>query len=90
MSKTSTPHYPNLSDHLDYACAKGDFKRFTVAGFPDFKAQNFLKVIEIYKELLATCPDAGATGYGFEWHTGTSKLPPADSAFGNENIHLYM
>lgn len=75
---------------MDHACAKGDFKRFSLSGFDEFKAQNFLKVIEIYKELLAACPDAGATGYAFEWHTGTSKLPSANSAFGNEHVHLWL
>lgn len=75
---------------MDHACAKGDFKRFSLSGFNEFKAQNFLKVIETYKELLAVCPDAGATGYAFEWHTGTSKLPSANSAFGNEHVHLWL
>ncbi|PQE03236.1 FAD binding domain containing protein [Rutstroemia sp. NJR-2017a BBW] len=90
MYNTSTPIYPNLSDHLDFACAKGDYKRFSLAGLPSFNAQNFMKVIELYKDLLATCPDAGATGYAFEWHTGVNKLPVADSAFGNEDSMLWL
>ncbi|PQE15890.1 FAD binding domain containing protein [Rutstroemia sp. NJR-2017a BVV2] len=90
MYAPSTPTYPKISDSLDYACAKGDYKRFSLAGASSFNAQNFMKVIEIYKELLAACPDAGATGYAFEWHTGVKELPVADSAFGNENTMLWL
>ncbi|KAA8566354.1 hypothetical protein EYC84_008935 [Monilinia fructicola] len=75
--------------YLDFACAKGNFQRFGLAGFPKFRAQNFLKVVENL-ELLATCPDAGTTGYTFEWHTGTSKSPPINSAFANDHIHLWL
>ena len=28
----TTPLVPNLSDHLDFACGKGGFRRFTLAG----------------------------------------------------------
>ncbi|KAF5876522.1 putative fad binding domain-containing protein [Botrytis fragariae] len=82
------PYDPNLSDHLDFACAKGDFRPFSLTEFPDFKSQNFMKGIEIYKELLATCPDTGAAGHVLEWHTRISKLSPANWAFGNEHVHL--
>lgn len=47
-----------------------------------------MKTIEIYKELLATCPDAGAAGHVFEWHTGITKLSSANWASGNEHVHL--
>ncbi|TGO68622.1 hypothetical protein BOTNAR_0022g00300 [Botryotinia narcissicola] len=70
------PYYPNLSDHLDFACGKGDFKDLSLVEFPEFSSQNFMKVIEIYKELLVTRPDAGAAGHVFERHTGISKSPP--------------
>ncbi|KAF7939895.1 uncharacterized protein EAE98_000022 [Botrytis deweyae] len=84
------PYYPSSSDHLDFACAKGYLKQFNLTGFPDFRSPNFMKVIEIYKELLATCPDAGAAGHVFEWHTGISELSPANWAFGNEHVHLWL
>ncbi|KAF7874399.1 uncharacterized protein EAF02_008376 [Botrytis sinoallii] len=84
------PYYPSSSDHLDFACAKGYLKQFNLTDFPDFRSPNFMKVIEIYKELLATCPDAGAVGHVFEWHTGISKLSPANWAFGNEHVHLWL
>ncbi|KAF7920133.1 hypothetical protein EAE99_008254 [Botrytis elliptica] len=54
--------------------------------FPDFRSPNFMKVIEIYKELLATCPDAGAAGHVFEWHTGISELSPANWAFATVSL----
>jgi hypothetical protein len=66
MSSASTPFLPNFSDAMEYACAKGDFKRFRLAGISEFSKKGFLEVIEIFKELLTTCPDASATGYAFE------------------------
>ncbi|THV48716.1 hypothetical protein BGAL_0232g00210 [Botrytis galanthina] len=49
-----------------------------------------MKIIEIYKKLLATCPDAGAAGHVFEWHTGITKLSSANWASGNEHVHLWL
>jgi len=90
MSSASTPLLPNFSDAMEYACAKGDFKRFSLAGISEFSTKSFLKVIELFKELLATCPDAGATGYAFEWHTRVSELPPQDSAWSHHGVLLWM
>ena len=90
MSTSSTPLWPNISDDMDYACAKGDFKSFNLVGVLKFRTEDFLKVVDTYKELLTACPDAVATGYAFEWHTGTSKLPKQDSAFSHQDIMLWM
>jgi hypothetical protein len=90
MSSASTPPFSTYRDPMDYACAKGDFKRFNLAGIPEFKTENFLKVIDLFKELLATCPDAGATGYAFEWHTSVKKVEPQDSAFSHQDVLLWM
>lgn len=90
MSSASTPLFPNFSDAMEYACAKGDFKRFSLAGVSEFSTEAFLEVIEIFKELLATCPDAAATGYVFEWHTRVSELQPQDSAWSHHDVLLWM
>lgn len=90
VTSASTPLLPNFSDAMEYACAKGDFKRFSLAGISEFDTNSFLNVIEIFKDLLATCPDAGATGYAFEWHTRVSDLPHQDSAWSHQDVMLWM
>lgn len=90
--KAETPSFPNLSDHLEFSCAKGDFKRFSLAGLTGFEADKFMKVIDIYLELLKTCPDAGASGYFIEWHSPASKipLPQHDSAFSHYDVYIWL
>lgn len=90
FSNESTPLVPNLSDHLDFACGKGGCRRFTVAGLREFKSENCLKLTDLLRELLNSCPDAAASGYFIEWHG----LPPTDSlansAFGHRDIRIWM
>lgn len=60
MLATSTPLLPEFSNSIDHGCAKGDFKHFSLVGMTEFKTKNLLEVIDIFKELHATCPDAHA------------------------------
>jgi len=92
MSKADTPSFPNISDHLDFACAKGDFKRFGAAGLTAFNTENFLGVVEIWLDLLTTCPDANKTGYFVEWHTPGTKIPTPQhgSAFSHHDVYFWM
>ena len=89
-SSEMTPHFENLSDHLDFACGKGGLRRFTVAGLREFSPANCLKVIDVYKKLLDSCPDAVSTGYFLEWHC----LPPPEvkqnSAFAHHDVHIWL
>ena len=89
FSKT-TPLVPNLSDHLDFACGKGGFRRFTLAGLREFKPENCLKLTDLFQQLLDSCPDAAASGYFIEWHC----LPPPDiqtnSAFSHHDVHIWL
>ncbi|MCJ1272184.1 hypothetical protein MMC22_012092 [Lobaria immixta] len=86
----TTPLFPNLSDHLDFVCGKGGFRRFTLTGLREFKPGNCLKLTELFQELLDSCPDAAASGYFVEWHC----LPPhhikTDSAFSHSDVHIWM
>lgn len=90
MASTSTPKFSEYRQSQDYACVKGDLKRFSLVGVQEFKTENFLKVVELFKELLGTCPDAGGSMYLFEWHTGTSKPVHQDSSFSFQDVHLWM
>ncbi|KAF4620236.1 hypothetical protein G7Y89_g14584 [Cudoniella acicularis] len=90
LSSASNMSFVEFRDSMDYACVKGDFKRFSVAGIPKFKTKSFLKVIDLFKELLDSCPDASASGYAFEWHTAITELQPQDSAFGFQDQLLWM
>lgn len=91
LSSEKTPLVPNLSDHLDKPCEKGDFKSFNLAGLQDFRTDNFLEVIETFKELLQSCPDAGASAYIVEWHSRAADIPkPAlDSAWSHHDVYIW-
>jgi len=92
MFKAETPFFPNISDHLDFACAKGDFKRFSAAGLKEFKTENFMNVVEIWLDLVQKCPDASKTGYFVDWHSPAAKIPipQHDSAFSHHDVYLWM
>jgi hypothetical protein len=90
IQSASTPLLPEFSNAMDHVCAKGDFKRFSLAGITEFKTKNLLEVIEIFKELLSTCPDAGATGYAFEWHSRVSPRPLQDSALSHKEVTMWV
>ncbi|KAK3173700.1 hypothetical protein OEA41_007032 [Lepraria neglecta] len=88
----TTPLVPNLSDHLDFACQKGDYKRFSLAGLQEFKTDRFLQVINLFKELFETCPDAGASGYFVEWHSRANEIPKpeSESAFSHHDVYMWV
>lgn len=90
MTNEKTPHFQNLNDHLDFACGKGGLRRFDLTGLHEFKVENFMKAIDLFHELLTSCPDAAKSGYFVEW-TGP---PPADipthSAFGHQDIRIWL
>jgi hypothetical protein len=86
----STPKFSEYRQPQDYACVKGDLKSFSLVGVQEFKSENFLKVVELFKQMLGTCPDAGGSIYLFEWHTGTSKPAHQDSAFSFQDANLWM
>lgn len=90
MSQTSTVAFPNWADALSYVNAKGDFKRFRIAAGQTFSTKGFLKLVNLYTELLTACPDATGSGVYYKWHSPASKTPFNDSAFGNDHIYQWM
>ena len=86
----TTPLVPNLSDHLDFACGKGGFRRFTLAGLQEFNTANCLKLTDLFQQLLDSYPDAAASGYFIEWHSLPPPDIPTNSAFSHHNIHIWL
>ncbi|KAI1411879.1 FAD-binding domain-containing protein [Hypoxylon sp. FL1857] len=78
------------SDHLDWICAKGNFKRFTQIGVPNLSTENFRQLAELHAELIAGCPDAARSGYTLEWHTPCKAERQLKSSFGNENVDYWL
>ena len=56
----------NISDGREAIGAKGDFKRFGIVGLRRFDIESFLRTIEVWKELIADCPDAINTAFNFQ------------------------
>ncbi|KAJ6490188.1 hypothetical protein DFH09DRAFT_1454483 [Mycena vulgaris] len=83
--------YARLNDSMEVFCSKGGFKRFAGAGMQRFQPNIWPKVIELFEELRRNCPDAGATGYAFEWnlHVPKNKLVQADTSFSHRDVKVW-
>ena len=80
----------NISDGREAIGAKGDFKRFGIVGLPRFDIDSFLKTIEVWKGLVADCPDAINTAFNFQWDSRPVKTPSFDSAMCLHDIRFYQ
>ncbi|KAI1774484.1 FAD-binding domain-containing protein [Hypoxylon cercidicola] len=78
------------SDHLDWVCAEGDFKRFSQAGLAGWSTRNFKRLAELHSELVENCPDAARSGYTVEWHTPCRAKRELNTSFGNENVEYWL
>lgn len=90
FSSETTPHVPNLSDHLDFACGKGGLRRFNLTGLREFKVENCLKLTDLFQQLLDVCPDAASSGYFIEWHCPPPPNVVTNSAFSHGDIHIWL
>lgn len=90
VTSERTPHFQNLSDHLDFACGKGGLRRFNLTGLQELKVENCMKVIDLFQELLTSCPDAASSGYFVEWHCPPPADIPTHSAFSHEKIRIWL
>ena len=70
----------NTSDGREAIGAKGDFKHFGIVGLRRFDIDRFLEVVEVWKQLVAECPDAINTAFNFQWDSRPVKTPVFDSA----------
>lgn len=80
----------NTSDSRAAIGAKGDFKRFGVVGLHGFDISSFLETVELYKELIAECPDAMNTAFNFQWWSTLPKKPDFESAMSLHDIRYWQ
>ncbi|KAK8052542.1 FAD binding domain-containing protein [Apiospora rasikravindrae] len=78
------------SDQLDWVCAKGDFKRFTQNGLPDWNRENIKKLAQLHAELVENCPDAARSGYNIEWHSPRKPQGGPETAFGHGSVDYWL
>ncbi|KAL9030053.1 MAG: hypothetical protein Q9196_001789 [Gyalolechia fulgens] len=63
--------FENHSDHLNWMCHKGDFKRFSQTGLHSINPDHFEKLVNLHQELLDTLPGTERSVFTIEWHTKT-------------------
>ncbi|KAI1088778.1 hypothetical protein F5B19DRAFT_505270 [Rostrohypoxylon terebratum] len=80
----------NTSDGREAIGAKGDFKRFGVVGLRRFDVDGFVKTIDVWKELVAECPDAINTAFNFQWDSRPPKAPGFESAMSLHDIRYWQ
>ena len=83
--------FEHHSDHLDFTCAKGDFKSYNQIGVSRWDANSFLKVIELHSQLVKECPGSEKSSYSFEWHTPTAPgVHEVETSFGLTDQNYWM
>ncbi|KAL9094515.1 MAG: hypothetical protein Q9165_003074 [Trypethelium subeluteriae] len=70
----------NTSDGREAIGAKGDFKRFGIVGLQYFNENAFVQVADLWREMVAECPDAMNSAFNFQWDSRFPKTPKFDSA----------
>ncbi|KAI0538642.1 hypothetical protein GGR58DRAFT_525915 [Xylaria digitata] len=79
----------NASDGREALQSKGGFKKFGVVGLRRFDVDRFLGTIDIWKTLIADCPDAINTSFNFQWDSRPAKPPGFESAMSLHDIRLW-
>lgn len=57
------------SDNLEWVCAKGEYKNFTMQGQDSFRIDNFVQLVELHGQLLSAFPGSERSKYSVEWHS---------------------
>ncbi|KAL4907582.1 hypothetical protein BDW74DRAFT_176333 [Aspergillus multicolor] len=57
----------NASDARAALGVKGGFKAFGVVGLHSFNVDAFVQTVEVWKEMVETCPDALNSAFNFQW-----------------------
>ena len=86
----TTSNFETHSDHLDWTCAHGDFKRYSQMGLEEFQSANFIKLVDLHSRLMTECPGAEKSAMTFQWHSKRQKSGVVDTAFGNQNVSLWF
>ena len=90
MTMADQLHIENLNDSLDFVCAKGELKRYNMAGTHEFNVENFLKTVALWQQLVHECPDAAQSSFNFHWHSRPPKAPEFDSAMSHQGIRMWQ
>lgn len=80
----------NTSDGREVLAAKGGFKRFGVVGLRRFDEDAFLGMLEVWKKLVAECPDAANTAFNFQWDSRPVRKPAFESAMSLHDIRYWQ
>ncbi|QKX56260.1 uncharacterized protein TRUGW13939_03361 [Talaromyces rugulosus] len=80
----------NASDARSAIGAKGDFKRFGVVGLHRFDPDAFLKTIDVWKDMVAQCPDAINMAFNFQWDTRPPRKSDLESAHSLQVIRYWQ
>ena len=80
----------NASDGREAVAAKGGFKEFGTVALHRFDQDAFLKVIDVWKEMIAECPDAINTGFSFQWDSRPPKKPDVEGAMSLHDIRYWL
>ncbi|PCG99792.1 FAD-binding, type 2 [Penicillium occitanis (nom. inval.)] len=80
----------NASDARSALGAKGDFKRFGVVGLHRFDPEAFLKTVDVWKEMIAQCPDAVNSGFNFQWDSRPPRKSELNSAHSLQDIRYWQ
>lgn len=80
----------NASDGREALGAKGGFKEFGTIGLRHFDEEAFLKTIDIWKDMIAECPDAIKTTFNFQWDAKPVKSLGIDSAMSHHDIRYWQ
>ena len=90
MHTLTTSTFQRHSDHLEWMCAKGDFKIVNQIGLDRFRPENFTKLIDLHSKLLSTCPGSERSGFTFEWHSPSQDTKKPDTSFGNQEVRFWL
>jgi FAD/FMN-containing dehydrogenase len=80
----------DLGNTLDRACAKGGFKYYGLMGAREFSPGRFGNTVQLWRKLIATCPDAKGSIFYFEWHSRPTKKPDEESAMSHHDVRFWQ
>ena len=80
----------NTSDGRAANEAKGDFKKFGIAGLKHFDAAAFMEVVSLWKGMITEIPDAINTAFSFQWDARPVRKPDFESAMSLHDIRYWQ
>lgn len=92
MQMQTPSTFDTHSDHLDYLCAKGDYKRAYQVGLEKgwWSQEKLNTLIALHGELVASCPDAVMSAFSVQWNSPRLAKSPGNTAFGMEDVDNWL